>query len=181
MDRRAPGGRYSMAREIRQERRTGERSRASRPPTTDDDKYTPLRFARYPRRSNKTDSPPAVDVIERPWLPTTQRRRACTKELDRAETSRRAHPVADRSRQSAETPSQRVCALVKADVHLARFALVLAEAELPGAGTPTGSASAEIVHRAAAIVAFTLDVGARFPRIKCRAIRHWGKQRRNSP
>ncbi len=54
-------------------------------------------------------------------------------------------------------------ALVTADVHPARVELVLAEAELPGAGSATGSASAEIVHRAAAIVAFTLDRSRALP------------------
>jgi hypothetical protein len=45
-------------------------------------------------------------------------------------------------------------ALVKADKHLARVALVLAEADQPGEG---GAVDAAVIHRAAEIVDFTLD------------------------
>jgi hypothetical protein len=45
-------------------------------------------------------------------------------------------------------------ALVKADKHLARVALVLAEADHPGQGAPVG---ADVIDRAAQIITFTLD------------------------
>ena len=51
-------------------------------------------------------------------------------------------------------------ALQKADVHLARVALVLAEAERPCGG---GSVTGEIVERAAQIVQFTLDCWRALP------------------
>ena len=51
-------------------------------------------------------------------------------------------------------------ALVKSDVHLARAALVLAEAERPCAG---GAVTAETVERAACIVRFTLDCWRALP------------------
>ena len=53
----------------------------------------------------------------------------------------------------AEAPSIS-SALDKADVHLARVALVMAEADQPGRG---GTLGAEVMARAAAIVQFTLD------------------------
>ena len=51
-------------------------------------------------------------------------------------------------------------ALIKADTHCARVALVLAEADAPAAG---GQITAELIDRAAAIVAYTLDCWRALP------------------
>jgi hypothetical protein len=61
-----------------------------------------------------------------------------------------------RGTETASTAS----ALIKADVHLARVALVLAELDDPGAG---GELSAETLERAAALVDFTLDCWRALP------------------
>ena len=60
----------------------------------------------------------------------------------------------------AEAPSV-TAALVKADVHAARIALVLAEAEQPGADG--GTITAATMERAAAVVQFTLDCWRALP------------------
>jgi hypothetical protein len=64
-----------------------------------------------------------------------------------------------RQARGLETAST-AAALVKADVHLARVALVVAEAEAPGAGTVI---AAEVIERAAAIVGYSLDCWRALP------------------
>jgi hypothetical protein len=69
---------------------------------------------------------------------------------------RRAWKTMARGTETASTAA----ALIKADVHMARVALVLAEAENPTAG---GIVSAELIERAAAIVDFTLNCWRALP------------------
>jgi hypothetical protein len=64
-----------------------------------------------------------------------------------------------RQARGLETAST-AAALVKADVHLARVALVVAEAENPGAGITVTS---EIIERSAEIVAYSLDCWRALP------------------
>ena len=64
-----------------------------------------------------------------------------------------------REARGAEPPSV-TAALVKADIHLARIALVLAELDHPGRG---GEISRDVLERAAEIVAFTLDCWRALP------------------
>ena len=97
MERRAPGGRYSIAREIS----SGTARPASVPALVDPQPQTTTNTNRYLSRvtlpcPTRRIHLPRWTCIERPWLLTTQRRRACTKELDRAETFGRAHPVVGR-------------------------------------------------------------------------------------
>ena len=60
-------------------------------------------------------------------------------------------------REARETSGATAAALVKADVHLLRVALVLAEAEQPGGA---GEAGSDLIDRAAVIVNFVLDSSA---------------------
>ena len=70
----------------------------------------------------------------------------------RRQWKQRAREVATAASMSA--------ALDKADVHTARVALVLAEAQAPGAGGPIG---AELVNLAATLVGFTLGCWQALP------------------
>jgi Protein of unknown function (DUF3987) len=76
--------------------------------------------------------------------------------LEAFQEHRKRYKAAARGLESASTSA----ALVKADVHLARVALVLAEASAPARG---GNVGADVVHRAARIVEFTLDCWRALP------------------
>jgi Protein of unknown function (DUF3987) len=63
--------------------------------------------------------------------------------------------------QSRQVETATTCAaLVKADIHLARVALVLAEAQAPAEG---GEIGADLIDRAAAVIDFTLDCWRALP------------------
>lgn len=63
-------------------------------------------------------------------------------------------------KQAREEPESVAGALNKADTHLARIALVFAEADAPGRG---GEVPADVVERAATVVDFTLDCWRALP------------------
>ena len=86
---------------------------------------------------------------ERQWAPSEEARRVFTHWRRRWKTEARG----------AEAPSIS-SALDKADVHLARVALVMAEADQQGRG---GTLGAEVMARAAAIVRSPWTAGARCP------------------
>jgi hypothetical protein len=72
------------------------------------------------------------------------------------EGHRRRWKASARAGESASTSA----ALVKGDVHCARIALVLAEAQAPGRG---GEVEASVINRAARIVDFTIDCWRALP------------------
>jgi hypothetical protein len=104
----------------------------------------PERLAAAARASPSDETPLAADLAAR---------RRGPRRLPRTPQTLESHCLCVRVRLTS-------AALVKADVHLARVALVLAEATSPGAG---GEVGASIVHRAARLIDFTLDCWRALP------------------
>jgi hypothetical protein len=87
------------------------------------------------------------------------RTRTWTLDTDAKDVFQTHRQVWKRQARGAENASTGA-ALVKADVHLARVALVLAEAEAPANG---GTVGPELIHRAAQTIEFTLNCWRALP------------------
>ena len=134
-----------------------------------------LRGRRAPRRAARSTRRPCPSRSGRSAVATRRPSgRHCWSRCSRARDAERGWHLDDHGRAAFEhyrrqwkqrarevaTAASMSAALDKADVHTARVALVLAEAQAPGAGGPIG---AELVNLAATLVGFTLGCWPALP------------------